>query len=316
MIQTMRVLFTLLLAIAVINPCWADQVDELSLELNGGIRQDTLEWNIAGINNNPNILSDLEWDELEIYQLGADGKVIIENSKVPFATYLRFGADYGWIVDGDVRDSDYAGDNRTLEFSRSYSDSDDGDTLDLSAGLGFQFGLFGDRLMITPLVGYSYHEQNLTMKDGRQVVGDGVLVPVAGTLLPELDSSYDTEWDGAWIGVDVAWLLGQRLVLEGSLEYHDVDYEGKADWNLRDDLAHPVSFKHEADGEGIVAEMAIRYLLSDSWALNADVSYSRFETDKGDDTTFFSDGTSATTYLNEVEWESFSTTIGVRYDFF
>lgn len=296
--------------------CWADQLRELSVELDGGIRQDSLEWNIAGVNNSPNILSELEWDDLEIYQLGLGSKLIVENNKVPFATYLRLKANYGWILDGDVQDSDYFGNNRTNEFSRSYSDSGDGDVLDLGAGIGFQFGLFNDHLLIAPLIGYSYHEQNLTMKDGVQAVGDGVLVPVVGTVLDDLDSSYDSEWQGPWIGVDVTWLLGQRLALEGTFEYHDVDYDAEADWNLRDDFAHPVSFAHEADGEGVVVEMALRYLLNESWALDAGVSYSRFETDSGDDRTFFSDGSSEVTKFNEVDWESFSSTIGVRYDFF
>lgn len=318
----LQVAIVALLLMMCSTSCWAEKVRELSFQLDGGMRVDSLDWNIAGpvINGvfTPNILSELEWDDLEIYQLSVATKLIVENNKVPFATYIRLKGNYGWIVDGDVQDSDYMGDNRTLEFSRSYSDSGDGDVIDLSAGLGFQFDFFNNRLLIAPLVGYSYSEQNLTMKDGHQVVSRLDLDPRVPDLgqIYGLDSSYETEWSGIWFGVDVTWLITEKLYFEGSVEYHDVNYEAEADWNLRSDLAQPVSFVHEADGDGLVIEMALRYLLNDSWALNAGVSYSRFETDSGPSIFYYSEGGSGVTKLNEVNWESFSSMIGVRYDFF
>jgi len=314
-----RILVTLC-ALAVVlfsvGSSWADNFTELSFSLESGIREDSLDWNIADSDGSPNVLSELEWDDLEIYQVGFTSKLIVENGKVPFATYIRLKADYGWITDGEVRDSDYRGDNRSEEYSRSISDGDDGEVWDASIGGGFQFSFFNDCLKIAPLVGYSQHQQDLSMQDGLQVIGNSVVVPTAGTALSDLNSSYDTEWHGPWIGVDIAFVLGTRFLLEGSFEYHYVDYDAEANWNLREDFAHPKSFEHEAEADGIVTECALSFLLSNHWTLTGKASYSNWETNDGDDTTFLADGSVAVTTLNEVNWESYSFMLGISYDFF
>ena len=45
-------------------------------------------------------------------------------------------AAYSWIFDGKNQDSGYAGGDRTLEFSRSNNNSDEGNMLDASFGIG------------------------------------------------------------------------------------------------------------------------------------------------------------------------------------
>ena len=89
---------------------------EGDLELVGGYRLDDLDWSIAGNLNgtNPNIVSELTWSDLESYQLKLGGKGTIDR-----VFYLRGSAAFGWVLSGDVQDSDYNGDDRTQEFSRS-----------------------------------------------------------------------------------------------------------------------------------------------------------------------------------------------------
>ena len=62
-----------------------------------GYRIDELDWNIAGdINgNNPNILSELTWDDLEVYQIKLQNKTIIRKT-----FYLKGSLAYGRIVGG------------------------------------------------------------------------------------------------------------------------------------------------------------------------------------------------------------------------
>jgi hypothetical protein len=83
--------------------------------LSAGYRIDTLDWSIAGdtTGNNPNVLSELTWDSLNILQIGIESDISI-GQKV----YMRGNLSGGYIYSGEVRDSDYAADNRTLEFSR------------------------------------------------------------------------------------------------------------------------------------------------------------------------------------------------------
>ncbi len=87
---------------------------ETDFTLSTGYRSDDLDWNIAGdINgNNPNVLSELTWDDVESYQVKLQGSIVWPN-----IIALRGYANYGWVFDGDNQDSDYLGDNRTFEFS-------------------------------------------------------------------------------------------------------------------------------------------------------------------------------------------------------
>ncbi len=271
-----------------------------SITFNNGYRVDDLDWNIAG--NNTNILSELTWSDLKIYQVKADGKVVLE------WFYLRGSIGYGWIFDGENQDSDYLGDNRTLEFSRSNNSSDNGNVMDASVGAGYQFNPGSGRLKVAPLVGYSLHEQNLTITGGFQTI------PATGSF-SGLNSTYDTKWKGPWAGVDLSIEASRNLTLFGSFEYHWADYEAEANWNLRTDFAHPKSFEQIADGKGILVSAGGIYAIDDHWLINANVGFQDWSTDAGTDLTFFADGTTSSTRLNEVNWSSFEAMLGIMYRF-
>jgi hypothetical protein len=290
---------------------------EAEIGLSAGYREDEFDWNIAGNSsgNNPNILSELTWEDLQIFQVGVHAKTVIGR-----AFYLRGKFDYGWIFDGDNQDSDFAGDDRTLEWSRSNNNADDDDVLDASLGIGYQFRLAKDKCRVTPLVGYSYHEQNLRLTDGVQTVSEPGLAPPGVTPPPlgpfgGLDSKYEAEWKGPWVGLDVSVRPTEKLTMMATFEYHWADYEAKAKWNLRTDLNQPKSFTHDADGEGVVASLGLAYAVVKKCSLNLTFNYQDWSTDPGTDKTFFADGTTAKTRLNEVNWESYAVMLGVSYRF-
>jgi hypothetical protein len=296
----------------------------VQLELNNAYRQDDLKWNIAGnrSGSDPNVLSELSWDDLKIYQLSFQLKSIM--SKI---FYFRGSVAYGWIFDGDVQDSDYSGDNRTMEWSRSNSDGDDGDVVDASAGIGYPFS-FGRKVEvgIRPLVGYSYHEQNLKITNGQQTLSDPAAAPPGITPPPlgpiaGLDSSYEAKWKGPWIGLELnlrapqpaSWI--QRLEGDFGIEYHWANYDAQANWNLRSDLAHDNSFDQNADGTGVVYTAGLKFFFNPNWAVSCDFSYQDWQTDEGKDTVNYADGTSQSTQLNEVKWTSTAVGLGIVYRF-
>jgi len=171
---------------------------EAEIGLSAGYREDKFDWNIAGDSsgNNPNILSELTWDDLQIFQVGVRARTVIGRG-----FYLRGIFNYGWIFDGDNQDSDFSGDDRTLEWSRSNNNADDGNVLDASLGIGYQLRLSKDKCKVTPLVGFSYHEQNLRLTDGVQTLSEpalaspGVTPPPLGPFAG-LDSKYEADWTG------------------------------------------------------------------------------------------------------------------------
>jgi len=285
---------------------------EKDFTLSAGYRKDDLDWNIAGDINgdNPNVLSELTWEDVESYQVKLQGAIVWPN-RIAMRGYVN----YGWIFDGDNQDSDYLGDNRTFEFSRSNNNTDDDDLWDASLAIGYPLR-FGQTVLgtLTPLFGYSYHEQNLDITDGYQTIPD--LGP-----FPGLDSSYDTEWHGPWIGFDLRFkarkiaAFAHRFETYFTYEYHWVDYNAEADWNLRDDFAHPKSFEHDADGNGWKIGTGFNVWLHRNWALNFNYDYQDWSIDDGRDKVYFPDGRTAKTKLNEVNWSYYALSLGVSLRF-
>lgn len=293
------------------------------LQLGSGYRSGELAWNIAHPSGSPDVLSELEWKGLDIFQTEVEGQVWLGSAHRPnLSLCIKGSAAYGWVVDGDNRDSDYAGDHRTLEFSRSENNGDGGNVLDLSIAAGPQFKLWQGKLAIALLAGWSYHEQNLELSDGQQTLSDAGLAATIGEKPPPaigpisgLDSSYDTKWWGPWLGTDLTWQLSKRATLCGAFAWHFADYEAEADWNLRDDLAHPVSFRHYANGRGLTLGLGLEYQLNSAWLLELSYDYQDWQADDGSSYSYAAAGGSSRTRLNEVNWRSHSALLSLGYQF-
>lgn len=285
------------------------------ISLTAGYRQDELQWDIGGIDGkNSNILSELTWKDVKSYEIATNFKWS-NSSKL----YFRGGFGFGWIYEGTNQDSDYKGDNRTMEYSRSYSDTSSGTLWDggLGAGYRFDFPLSSSdgRLQFMPMVGYSYHVQEFEDTNGRQVVSEyGNNMPLGH--FSGLQSYYDAKWQGPWLGFDVEFGFNRKHSLEGSFEYHWADYTADANWNLRSDFAHPVSFSHESDGTGIIASLNYRYAPSETWDWTVGFTYRDFEAERGKNTFHLADGRDQKLQpLNGAEWSSYTLFIGFGYYF-
>lgn len=289
---TMAVLFTLM----ILSWTASAVAGTFSLTLGDSFRRDSLDWNIAGDSSgrNPNILSELTWKSIRIFQLSGEGIYRFgQQSEPSVAGCLKGRAGYGWIYAGKNQDSDYLGDNRTSEFSRSNNSADDGRVVDLLAGGGVRFAWLRGRLSVMPLAGVSYHRQSLTISNGYQTIPDN-------GPFPGLNSSYTAEWFGPWIGADFDCRPASRLTIATGMELHNVRYYGEGNWNLRSDLQHPRSFKHEGYGFGLVLSQKFSLRLARHFAVALQGRLEKWRVDDGEDTIYFSNGTIGKTRLNEV----------------
>ena len=279
---------------------------EARFKLVNGYRIDYLRWNIAGdiYGTGPNILSELTWKDLQIYQIKAAGTVIVNNLSLKTSLY------FGFILKGNNQDSDYVLDNRTLEFSRSNNSSDGDFVLDASLGAGYRFLLATGSVSITPLFGVSFHKQNLRMTNGFQTLSliGQPLGPFTG-----LNSTYQTRWLGPWTGIDLTFKSTERLTISAGFSFHLAGYYAEADWNLRTNFAHPKSYEHIATGLGFIIFTGLDFSLTGNWSIGIDLNYQRLATWGGLDRTFLADGTTAVTRLNQVNWSSFAVMAGVQY---
>ncbi|UCG99848.1 MAG: hypothetical protein JSU78_05275 [Deltaproteobacteria bacterium] len=267
-----------------------------------GYRMDNLDWNIAGdqYGNNPNILSELEFNDLEIYQAGLELKLTLNR------IYFRASIYFGEITHGEGTDSDYDQDNRNGLYSRSQFEINNDDVQDMGVGLGYQFDLLNKKLRLVPLIGISYHEQNLCITNGVQTVGSADL--------EGLNSAYQTEWTSWWLGMDISFEVMTNLFLSSSLEYHLVDYQARANWNLREDFAHPVSFSHNADGKGTAMKIGISHFFAEHWAIGLLYGRQKWSASGGYDYLFLATGETITSKLNEVDWDSRSINLLLSYN--
>jgi Protochlamydia outer membrane protein len=276
-------------------------------------RRARMDWNIAGslAGTGPNVLSELSWYDLEIAQISGAAQITVNDRLV-----LLWRGAYGAVVSGKNRDSDYNGDNRTLEFLRS--DSKGGGKIgDGSIGLGYHFRKFearaGQYLHVTPMVGYSWQLQYLKITDGRQTI------PATGPIV-NLDSNYNAEWSGPWLGINLRLQASERTSVTIDAEYHRADFYAEANWNLRDDLAHPVSFKHSTRGYGIIVSLALSHAVNKRWDVIARLESQNWQGDPGIDTLYNKDPDTmvvqpTATRLNEVNWQSLSGGVAAAYHF-
>ena len=213
--------------------------------------------------------------------------------------YIAFGV----IVDGKNQDSDYREDDRRMEYSRSNNQADTGSTRDISVGIGYAIPIGSDFFSLAPLIGYSYHRQELRMTDGYQTI------PATGSF-PDLNSSYDATWKGPWVGVDLTLALKEIsssldwVELCIGLEHHWAAYDATADWNLRTDFKHPKSFEHTADGRGDKLFFGLKNRLGDMTTLSIFYEQQQWTTQSGIDRVFLVNGQTIETRLNEVNWRS------------
>jgi hypothetical protein len=290
---------------------------ESTVDLSAGLRTDKLSWNIAGNieGKNPNILSELTWSGLKIYQLKLTGRTVIKDY-----IYARCQADYGVVRSGDNRDSDYLGDNRTEEFSRSLNGVDGNDVWDASIGIGPRLTYFQSSMVFCPLLGYAISEQDLNIVDGYQALTAAPATTPIGPFAG-LDSRYQTRWKGPWVGFDLMFSIPCNrgplnfvgITLTG--EYHWLDYDADANWNLRSEYAHPVSFSHDATGHGVVGGVSILFQTKNRWGVSLGMNMTDMKTNPGIDRTYYEDGTTADTRLNEVHWRSLTVETGLSYQF-
>ena len=295
-------------------PSYASEQEPPSyaFSLNHGTKYEEFYWTISG-NPTPNILSELEWRDMELQHT----QLSLAASQANFIT--RFEFDYGSINSGENQDSDYSGNNRTQEWSRSLADVS-GETIGINLLMGYEFPLTPtDRFLLTPMFGFYKYEQRLGMLNGTKVINGFDTnsnssitsdIPLVG-----LDSSYDTNWNTKWLGAEFTWNLHDRISLVFQHEYHfDIDFSATANWNLRSNLEHPVSFTHDADeGEGHRISFSVHYQILPSMKINAFYDYYQIEVTDGLDRTYFSDNTEGTTRLNIAETESSSFRIGLSW---
>ena len=183
---------------------------------------------------------------------------------------------------------------------------------DFTLGIGrkYQIDAFQS---LQPVFAYTRKQQNMSMSEGVQVV-DAYNPRNLGPFRNTLNSSYDTTWQGAYLGLN--WgIASPHHQLNFTVKHFWLDYHAVADWNLRSDFAHPKSFEQWAVGTGTGLELSYRYQMSKLFSFWLRWNQENWVTEAGKDTVYFADGGQASGRLNEVSWESSGLVTGLVLQF-
>ena len=256
----------------------------IQLKLATGYQREDLNWSIAGNQDgqSPNIYSELQWKKVGGQSLSASLQWNFWNRLVLTGEYSHVA-----IRSGTVSDHDYNGDNRTDPAYAQLFNADKGFTRDILAGLGYRV-LNTGAFSFTPYAGYRTATQSLFLLDR---TGQ----------FPDLNSTYETGWQGPFIKAEASAKLLNKLTLTGEFAYNQADYKARADWNLIPTFQHPVSYRHTAKGYGIDANASLVYNITKNIGVNAGGGYFNWQTGKGIDELYLQSGGSQKTQLNGVD---------------
>ena len=292
-------------------------VDAWSVRPELSVGRAELSWNIAADPSGrfaPNILSELDYRDMHFYGVG-----------VTFARLNPVNDDLALYADGHIRnsnihsgvsqDSDYADNNRQQEFSRSYADIANDDITELGFTLGLKSRwLDTNKDFLSFYIGREQQDVNINTSKG--VVAVSSNLPV-GLRFDDLDSAYDSDF-AAWtlgFGAEHIYTWG---VVSVRYDYHDVSFDAKARWNLRQDFEQPVSFTHNGQGQGHGLQLGYSYRLCENLTLTALWHQLHYRINRGYDQTFFTNNGNPFSYvtrLNEVTYQNQSLKLGVEYLF-
>lgn len=270
-------------------------------------------WDIAGGPSpyyTPNVLSELSYEKIKALGYGIQLAGLYKFS-ASWALYFEGNLSDASIKSGKAQDSDYAADNRGEEFSRSYADIKDDNVKDVSYCLGVKTRWFGAHgHYFTFLVGHRESEINLTVTNGTQIIP----AELNGTAITGLKSTYNSDFSALFYGIGTEHVF-QWGTLGLRYEIHNVDFDAQADWNLRDEFAHPKSFTHTGDGKGRALILGYSYQINRNWDAYFNFSRLKYEINNGYDQTYFATGESYVTTLNSLDYESDRYQVGIRYIF-
>lgn len=273
-----------------------------------GFVDESIKWSSAGdlASANPNIGQSFEIPSIELVNIGF---VIKDTNSSGVVGLLEI--DYATVTDGPARESRYSGDNRSNEYYRQTSEAKGGRFLRGSLGFGTDFKLLSDDFIITPLVGYVVNSQRYQLENGKQTISSAPSTATLGAI-NQLNSRYETDWNGFWLGVDFIAGAKNQLSVSGNIRYYQLDYEAEAYWDKQTDFEPSPSFTHIAEGDGTAVKVELSYTYGLRSTVVAGINYFSWKAEDGTATLNNISGTPTTRKFNTVEWESSSIYFGVK----
>ncbi len=257
------------------------------VQIGAGYRQDSIKLNVKERGTlNPRAKSKRHFKDLEIVIVGAK----IKNTLGCCNAYVRASFDYGFVLDGKVRDQVTLTDrNEVEEFHHSgyategnFSRSTVHNTVksssyvwDFDVAFAYPINCGCDELELAPAIGFTLNRQQLRVK-GRTSFENASNTSDSSSDCEDhrRGSSFRTSWWGPWIGFDFAYNSPESWNVYGAFEFHF----GRARRQVR---AHTESqyfdsYRRTKNFYGPLFKLGTSYMFCENWYADASISYQKF----------------------------------------
>lgn len=279
--------------------------DNYGVQVGVGYRQDSLAWEIKDLGAlNPRAKSDLHFKDLEIVLLTTKFKGLLG------CFYNRTMFDYGWIVDGNLREELTISHRHDIEhfhhdglstegrFSKAVAHNkvkSDSYVWDFNIAFGVPFDCGCDGFQIAPIIGFSYDRQNIKVHNREFVfANESHHFPRIHTGKDTRDSckksnSYRTSWWGPFFGFDFSYNSFNCWNVFGEFEVH----VGRNERHRHSSIGVHYFDRYGRTKFfwGTTTRLGANYIICDCWYLEAALSYSYWTSDDHRDFVRLSSGT-------------------------
>ena len=274
------------------------------------------KWNFTAAGVNP--LSELRWRGTDTVILEGQADVVWRR------LVLMSSIGGGRPHDGAFIDDDYFLDKYQARFSHTRSEVDGSHLFYGIGDVGYRVlqwhdPMSGTRGFFDAFVGYQYREEQYEAFGITGTFGLLPVLPVVPQALPTSTKvithkySFHSLRVGARavvpLGAGFAWRWNVAFLPYTRSELEDIHH-------LRDDFQKDPSGRSRADGGfGYQLDTALTYNVWRGLSVEAGYRFWGLDTGRGTDTTFFSDGTTSKSLLNEIIVERGGPYFGVQYRF-
>lgn len=225
----------------------------------------------------------------------------------PGSLIMIVATEWGGLDSGVIRDSDYLLPNG-VESRRSSTEVTGSAAHAVSMAIGWEQQepmRYLDRLTI--LLGFTQQVQTIRMQNGIQILprSTGTDQP-----LPGLDSRYEPRWTSPWIALRPALAVGSITICASAELEFPLRYRAKGNWNLREELAQPLSFEQKAGGWAVMGSLGASWQIASRVTVFGTVELDRVTATDGTDTTHFATGGQTRQTLRRVDWRARRVRVG------
>lgn len=257
---------------------------DTSVQFGVGYRSDDINWKVRGSDEVDEAShSHLNFRDIEIFTLQGKIKGVCGD-----CMYYRLDGQYGWVLDGTVRESDQfvvdqpSVSRTTIVDVITHNDIKKNYVADFNVGVGYPIqNCWCPDLQLIPTLGFAYDTQRLRVKNHDNVIDHLNSTDIDAIPLSRSGKSYSkyrSTWWGPYIGLDVAFCHQDCWNVYGEFEYH---FGTRARRERNSDVGFEFfdSYERTKRAQGLSLKVGSTYAFWCNWFADAHVTYKRFWAD-------------------------------------